>query len=248
MLLPLVILVFPTATSAQTTTVATANSTVYGGYSGFVSMGSITNISARWNVPPVTCQLSLSARQAFFQIIEVVSPTGKAYFAITTGELCKRFSAFTFVLSPEFAYGGIDGSTGVLQTSLLVNQGDNISGSISINATSNKIVWMVKDTTRGESASFTAIVPGASIVNNAVWMLQGPNSCSPRGCRVDLAQFSAPLKFSDCTFAASGKTLPLSHLPSLTKVMLVDGKARAMAKTSGISSGTGFNLTFVRST
>jgi hypothetical protein len=211
-------------------------------------MGSITNISARWNMPPVTCQLSLSEKQQVLQIVEAVSPTGKVYFAILTGELCKRYQGYTFVLSPEFAYGGIDGSTGVVQTSLVVNQGDNMSGSISINATSNKIVWVITDVARRETASFTAIIPGASIANNAFWMVQGPYSCSPKRCKIALAQFGAPIEFTGCTFVSSGKTFPLSQLPSLTKETLVDGKGQVMAKTSAISHGTGFSVTFVKST
>lgn len=211
----------------------------FAGYTANVTSGTLTKVSGKWNVPPVTCQPSLNHQQGLLVVMSLYSTTTSLSVGLVVA--CPLGSSTPTYTVVAYFYPA---DVGIVRLPLTVNPGDMLSASITVNPSTNKVVGKIADTTTGFSATRPEKVSGASTTNGALWKVEP----WPPGPATYLAEFTFHVKFSSCSVVHSGVKMAISQLDFLTKGVMVDSNNKIIAKTSVLSStAMSFKVTFVRS-
>jgi hypothetical protein len=210
------------------------------GYQAIISSGEITQATAQWNQPAITCQPSLSEQSEISGLVIENSTTG---LFISTIAACNQGSNNP-VYAAFFIYGVNGAASPIFQTSpnLAVHGGDQFSATISIQPSTQILNASITDLSTGKLASET--FAQGSFPANPRLVSWGLGITSPA-----LAQFSIPIRFSNCTVTVSGNAFTISKSGTVTAVTMVDSAGNTMVSTSSLSkAGSSFKLTWVSST
>jgi hypothetical protein len=219
------------------------SSTTSAGYLGFNS-ATITAISAQWNVPKVTCLKSLKSTQTVFPeiLLEGASPAGSKspVVALVLGTLTYCTPTARHPTTEGFLlFLGSNNVTHYENLTLKLSGGNIVRGSITVSTLTSKVDAYLENVNTTRSQTRTEKVANASVVADAYWLV------STTGV---LGKFASPVNFTDAFYVSVGMSYPISALPVLYEVTMVDKSKHTMATVSALNStGNGFLVTWKRS-
>jgi hypothetical protein len=233
-----------TAWRVSDVTTTSVTSPISAGYFGFNS-GPVSEIEARWNIPNVTCQSSLGKTQTVIPelLLEGPSPAGSKSSIVALALATLTYCTATGTKPSTQAFVVFLGSNNVTQSKNLtvkLKGGDEVSGSIVVTASTDSVVAQLENLHTSKTSSYTATVASASVVRDPYWAVNTAQV---------LGKFKKqPVSFLSCFYVAGGTTNPISALPTLYEVTMVDAKKHTMATVSGLTAGSAFTVTWKRST
>jgi peptidase A4-like protein len=244
----LVLVSFSTLPQAYASKVSKTTSMFGAGYLATVSMpGELTQVTADWNQPALTCQPSLGGAQTEFEGVTITNATFGGFLLATVG-VCPSGPGgpgYVAVLVPL-------GVPTLTVLPLTVTPGDNFSGSLTFSPSTETVTANLADLSTGQSASSALPQPSTPIAfNTAGWVMISGGTPVPGGPPVlnTLAEFGVPITFSHCSATVSGNTSTLSQFSSISRLTMVDSSANTMATASHLAShGSSFMITWISST
>jgi hypothetical protein len=217
----------------------------YAGYTGNMSLGStITKMTARWNIPAVTCQPGLSGPQQLITLIQV------NVLMVGVRELCQEGSGTPSITA--FAYFPLADSNFIVLPLKGLTVGDEVLATISINPNTNEVLGKLVNlnVTHSEGTHMEFVPIAAATAQGFIIGISSGSLLSFPFPMMFLAQFAPSVKFDNCaTVDQTGTRIWLGGTPILTRFWMLDGSSRVMASPSTLTThGKDFEITFVRST
>ncbi len=230
---------------------SSVRNTFQAGFTGGISFSTGSNalIKADWNVPPVSCQPSLSQAQGLSSYVGLFAfnkSIGQFLFMAAgvdvecqQGSSTPSYSAVAIVVTPN---------GGIIRTfsKVTVSPGDTLTGKISIDPSTHVVKAEIIDSANSQSGSHSEIETFSTTNNFAQWLIS-PLSGSVGN--LPLANFTMLIKFSHGTLTDSTGTHTIGQLPMLAEYVLISSGGDVLARPSALSlTGASFHIKWVAST
>lgn len=203
-----------------------AESTSFAGYQGLVSSGSISQVSAVWSNPTLTCLLNLGSRQWINESVALSGGTGGPAYVMESANCPSGSGSPVYTVSLHFP-GGLTVSEPASGLA-----GVPLRATISISATGCGLVVHEKLKGVGTSSPFRASRCAIGFSpNSAQWGVANGYT--------GLIEFAPAVKFHSCSVVDSGTTLNLSQLSSLEESVVVGGSSLFVEAQPTVPGATG---------
>jgi hypothetical protein len=228
----------PPAQSLARSDNATASSLDWAGYAA--TDATFDNVAGAWTEPSVTCPGGKVEQAAFWVGIDGYSSTDPTVQQVGTDSDCTKGKNG----GPNYYawYQMFPSSVVVLpQASYPVSPGDAISASVSISGSS----YVLSITDNGRWHYSTTQAPTITPENSsAEWIAEAPCNTSGSKCKtLPLSDFGS-INFT----SATANSEPISSLDNVQINMTTKNSKKTLAKTSNLSGGNAFSVTWKAST
>jgi len=251
-LAPSVFAVNPSTTTSpivrEKTNGSSVSSTNWSGYAVNGSVGSVSLVTASWNVPAVSCPTSGSTYSAFW--------VGIDGFQSTTVEQTGTDSDCHNGVAHYYAWFEFYPKASVTISSIAVSPGDKIAALVLYTASTGMFTVAIKDYTTNLAYSSSSAVPGAQR-NSGEWVAEAPETCIIIYCTLSsLSNFGSTgfgmgntgIKLT-CGIVMSGVPGAIGSFPSssvwpMTMVSQSSGSTVKATPSALTDSGSSFTITW----
>lgn len=251
-LAPSVFAVSPATTSGpivrEKTNGASVYSTNWSGYAVNGSVGSVSLVTASWNVPSVSCPTSGNTYSALW--------VGIDGFQSTTVEQTGTDSDCHNGVANYYAWYEFFPKASVSVSSIKVHPGDRVAAIVFYTASSGLFTIAIKDFTTNTGYATSSAVPGAQR-NSGEWVVEAPETCVIFACSlaalsnygtVGFGPGSTGIKLT-CGIVMGGAagaigSFPAANVWPITMVSQSNPSVVKSAPSSLTNSGTSFTVTW----